>query len=149
MALVFVPAFVAYAWLLWIQVQPRIAANPRLRDGYRRLVIGFGFWMALPWLVMGIGNIQGVEWARYFLVMEGQPWVIAFWACVYLEFLLLGYWGVFGNGAQILCDHPGLFDLPSDSPSALRWYIGCFVAFGLVWNTIPLSVFAWLAARPR
>src|SRR6187399_264007 len=66
-----VSLFFRHAWLLfiavtilngavaWRRVQPRMAAHPELRAGYRRLMRGWLVYGNVPWVVMGLGILFG------------------------------------------------------------------------------------------
>ena len=129
---------------LWRRARPYIAAHPELVAGYRRLIRGFAFWICLPWLVMGVGcTIGGVPmFVQFFRPAVGGPFVWAFWVVMYAEFLLLGYWAVWGGGAEALVRHPGLIDFRTDSVRTMRWFLAGLSVFAVVWNT---GFLIWLA----
>jgi hypothetical protein len=129
---------------LWRSVRPRVAAHPELAAGYRRLIRGLAFWLSLPWLVMGVGcTIGGVPSFRNFLKPAvGGAFVWAFWVVVIAEFLLLGYWAMWGGGAEALVRHPGLMNVNTESVRRMRWYLAGFSVFGVAWNT---GFLIWLA----
>lgn len=124
-------------FLQWRNVQPLIVARPELKDGYRRLTRGVTVWMTLPWLVMGwgclVGTAPGVM--GYLFPIWGGPFVWSFWAVVYAELMFLAYWGVFGRGAELLVQHPGVVNIHSVSVSRMKWYLGCLAAVGVLSTT--------------
>jgi len=145
-----------YAWLvmlagvlvnvpiLWRRARPHIAAHPELAAGYRGLIRGFAFWMSLPWLAMGVGcTIGGVPtFVEFIRPAAGRPFVWAFWAVVYAEFLLLGWWAVWRGGAEALVRHPGMIDFRTGSARTMRWFLASLSVFAVAWNT---GLLVWLA----
>ena len=123
--------------ILWCRSRPQIAARPDLEAGYRRLIRGSAFWMSLPWLVMGIGcTVGGVPTIWHFLrPAVGGPYVWAFWAVLDAEFLLLGYWAVWGGGAKALVRHPGVINFRTRSVRRMRRFLVGMAVLGVVWNT--------------
>src|SRR5262245_4576008 len=126
--------FMRYGWVLlvagmllnipflWRRVRPHIAAHPELVGGYRLLLFGLATGLSLPWLVMGFGCVVGgVPTIFHFLSpASGGPFVWTFWVVVYAEFLLVGYWVVFGGGAEILVRYPGVMNFQFNSASRLK-----------------------------
>jgi hypothetical protein len=132
--------------LLWRRARPHIAAHPELEAGYRRLIRGSAFWMSLPWLVMGVGCVIGgvPSFLDYLFPLTGGPFVWAFWAVLYTEFLLLGYWAVWRGGAEALVRHPGFTNVRPHSVRRMKWYMASFAAFAVVWNT---AILVWAGQR--
>lgn len=129
-------AMLLNAPLLWRRARPHIAAHPELREGYRRLILWFTFWMSLPWLVMGFGcEVGGVPTVFHFLSPGGGPFVWAFWVVVYAESLFLGYWAVFRGGAETLVRHPGVINFYASSVPRMKWHVGGLAVWVVVWNT--------------
>ena len=107
---IFILGTILNAAIFWNRARPRIAANPTLYDGYRSLFKGYLFWGILPWVVMGVGCVSGAVRSMfdYFRPRDGNPYVLAFFGVVILEWLLLANWLLVKGGAQKLVDHPGL-----------------------------------------
>lgn len=126
------------------RLRPLCASIPELAAGYRRLLYGAVFWMCLPWLVMGVGStVGGVPTIIHFLrPATGGPFAWAFVAVVYAEFLLLGWWAIWGGGAEALVRHPGVISFRTDSVVTMRRFLVGSVVFALVWNT---GFLIWLA----
>ena len=76
-----------------------IRKNPELRDGYNKLILGFILFMGSPWLVMEVGtlatNIPGILFP--FMMREGNPFVLLFFAWFILEYVVYFYWVWFRN----------------------------------------------------
>src|SRR5262249_10162598 len=67
--------------------------RPELFPGYRPMMLFHFFWLNVPWLVMGFGNVLGrVSIFDYARPQDGNPWVLAFWGTLLLLHLLLGWW---------------------------------------------------------
>jgi len=134
-----------YAWLiflggillnvpiLWRRSRPQIAAHPELEAGYRRLIRGLAFWGSLPWLVMGLGCLAGgVPFWQFLRPAGGGPYVWRFWAVVYAEFVLLGYWAVWGGGAEALVRHPGVINIRTRSVRRMRGLLVGIAVLGVI-----------------
>lgn len=122
-----------HAWLLfvlvqsangaiwWHRAQPRIAADPSLEPGYRRLVRSWIIYGNLPWLVMGAGILSGqVPSVFHYFNPRNGPFVIAFYASVVALWIATSYWLFFRGGAEELIKYPGLLNLPVQRPWAVK-----------------------------
>lgn len=120
--IVLVLATVANGRSWWNGVQSRIQSNPDLEPGYRRLYLGYLFWMNVPWLAMGLGIVSGhVSTLFDFLrPSEGNAFVAAWWGLMAALLGLASYWMLFGGGAEMLERYPGVFMVPRWSASKLR-----------------------------
>src|ERR1700720_2305634 len=65
----------------WYRGRRKMAENPVLEQGYRRLIRSWLIYGNLPWLVMGAGVVVGgvPSVFRYFNPGGGGPFVIGFW----------------------------------------------------------------------
>jgi hypothetical protein len=118
----------------WKRARSRIAANPGLQDGYRSLIKGFLFWGNLPWVVMGVGCVSGTVRSMfdYFRPRDGNPYVLAFFGVVILEWLLLANWLIRKGGAQKLVDYPGLVNFEFKTARGVILYWGLSQLGGLI-----------------
>jgi hypothetical protein len=124
----------------------QIQANPKLQEGYRTLIKGLVFWGNLPWVIMGVGCVFGgvPSVFHFFRPRDGNPFVLAFFASVFLEWILGTYWLVYRGGAQMLVTHPGLFNLDLKTPRmvVLFWFLslagGIFAVIMMFSREIPL-----------
>src|SRR5436190_21486249 len=68
----------------WYRGRRKMAENPELRQGYRRLIRSWVIFQNLPWIVMGFGVLVGgvPSVFHYFSPRGGGPFVIAFWVTV-------------------------------------------------------------------
>jgi len=84
-----------------------IEGNPELAEGYRKLIRGYLFWMNLPWIVMGIGCIVGgVPTMFHFLrPRDANPFVIVWWAVLFVLYGLSFYWVFLCKGAETLAKY--------------------------------------------
>jgi len=89
----------------------QVKKRPELRDDYNKLVLGFIVFMGLPWLVMEIGelatSIPGILF--FFRMRDRNPFVLAFFICLLIEYGVYFYWIWFRDGATFLYNHPLLF----------------------------------------
>lgn len=103
-----------------------IQANPELADGYATLIRGYLIWMNIPWIVMGIGcTVGGVPTVmHYFRPQDGDPYVLAWFASVFLLWIAGTYWLLFRGGAEMLVKHPGAFRTNISSPTVVKllWF---------------------------
>ncbi len=94
------------------RAQRHIEENPQLEAGYRDLLRGYLFWMNVPWIVMGIGcTIGGVPsvW-HFFRPRDGNLYVMAWYASVFLLWMLGTFWLFFRGGAETLVRYPGMVE---------------------------------------
>jgi hypothetical protein len=113
-----------YFWLIAITVtvinwamfrkraQKYITDNPTLREGYQALFRGYLIWMNVPWVVMGLGSMVGGApsvW-HYFRPQDGNPYVLTWFATLFLLWILGTYWLFFRGGAETLAQHPGAIE---------------------------------------
>ncbi len=57
---------------------------------------------------------------HYFNPKEGNPYVLAFFASVFLIWILGGYWILFRGGARELVNHPGILSYDIKSPAIIK-----------------------------
>jgi hypothetical protein len=139
------PVVFRHAWVLlilaqcangaiwWRRAQPRIAQDPALREGYRRLIRAWLIYGNLPWLVMVAGILSGAvpsPW-HYFNPRNG-PFVIAFYATVVALWIATFNWMFFHRGAEALVEHTGLLNLPINRPWAVKLLFLVCLAAGVV-----------------
>ena len=102
------------------------------------MIKGFLFWGNLPWAVMGVGCVSGAVGSvfDYFRPRDGNPYVLAFFGIVILEWLLLANWLLVKGGAQKLVDYPGLvnFEFKTARGVILYWALSQLGGFvGVLW----------------
>jgi hypothetical protein len=103
--------FVLGLAVFWrLAAQPRIAADPALRQPLNRLYGGFAFWLSLPIMLMGAGILAGaVDNVLLYLRFDGgNVFVVAFWLLVIVEDALFIYWVYFRGGDRLLALHTEL-----------------------------------------
>ena len=106
----------------WVRARDHIEEDPTLKPGYHRLAIGYFGCGSVPGVVMGLGvTIGGVPtvW-HFFRPQDGNPWVLAFFATIFMLWTATTYWIIFGNGATEIVKHPGLFRSDIKSPLAVK-----------------------------
>jgi len=94
------------------RAKKHIDENPELKEGYEALFRGYIVWMNIPWVVMGIGcTVGGVSsvW-HYFRPRDGNPYVLAWFASVFLLWVSSTFWLLFRGGAEKLVRHPGAME---------------------------------------
>jgi len=104
-----------------------IQEDPDLAEGYSKIIRGFVFWGNLPWIVMGAGCVLGGVPSIYHFLQprQGNPFVLAFFASVFLIWGLGTFWLLFRSGAEMLVRHPGLFSVEIKSPRTVKlfWFL--------------------------
>jgi hypothetical protein len=118
----------------WYRGRRKMAENPSLTPGYRRLVRSWLIYGNLPWLVMGAGILFGsVSSSLQYFNPRNGPFVIAFDLTTVALWIAAFYWLLFRGGAEDLARHPGL--LRSSDPRAVKAFFLLASAggvFGLV-----------------
>jgi len=109
------------------RAQKHIKLNPELGEGYNKIIKGFVIWCSIPWIVMGIGcTVGGVPsvW-YYFNPKAGNLYVLAFFASVFLIWVLGSYWILFKGGALDLVKYSGILNYDIKNPTILKliWII--------------------------
>lgn|SRR5262249_453420 len=116
-----------YAAIFWSTASRQIQANPQLEAGYRTLLKGFAIWGSLPWVTMGVGCVfGGIPSVFYFFrPCDGNPFVLAFFASVFVEWILGTDWLIYRGGAQMFVNHSGLFNMDLKTPRTvvLLWFL--------------------------
>lgn len=111
-----------YIWVLFILVvciralifsqtaRRTLVSRPELQKGYRALLIGQLIVLNIPWVVMGVGcEASNITFFHYFSVRDQNPFVIAWWVCIVLIWILGFYWLFLRHGAEFLVDHRDLW----------------------------------------
>ncbi len=115
------------AGIFRFRAREHISASPELAEGYATLIRGFVIWGNIPWAVMGIGCVLGgvTSVFDFFRPRDGNPFVLAFFASVFLIWILGTFWLHFWGGAEMLIKHPGLFNVDFKSPLMLKlfWFL--------------------------
>lgn len=119
----------------WYRAQSKIAENPTLEPGYRRLIRSWFVYGNLPWLVMGAGILfGGVPSVFHYFNPRNGPFVIAFYVTVVALWIATFYWMFFRGGAEDLLAHPGLLNLPVRRP----WAVKVFFLLGVTGGVLAL-----------
>lgn len=111
-----------------------IRANPELAEGYAILLRGYLIWMNIPWIVMGVGcTVGGVPtvW-HYFRPRDGNPYVLAWFASVFIVWIAVTCWIIFRGGAELLVKHPGALNMNTTSPTMVKLFWLLSLAAGIV-----------------
>ena len=111
-----------------------IREHPALASGYRRLFWGYLLWTILPWLIIGFGiEIGGVpDILSYLRPSEGNPFVIAFFAVIFVLWIFGGYWLFARRGAEFLSEHPGWLRPPPKDPLMIKGLYCLMVTVGVI-----------------
>lgn len=107
--------------------------KPELKEGYEKLIKGYMIYGNIPLVVMGIGCTIGKipNVFEFFRPKSGNIYVLAFFAAIFLEWILGVYWLFFKNGAQMLVDYPGMFRTDFKSPRAVKIFFLACLAGGI------------------
>jgi len=93
--------------------QKHILENPELAKGYASLFRGYLFWLNIPWVIMGLGcTIGGIPsvW-HFFRPRDGNPYVLAWFGCVFALWIIGTFWLFFRKGAETLARYPGAVEI--------------------------------------
>jgi hypothetical protein len=150
-----------YFWLIaliatvinWLSfrknIQKQIKKQPRLSKEYESLILGYLSFMSLPWLVMGVGcTIGGVTsvW-HFFRPRDGNPYVLAWFGCIFFLWVSGTFWLFFKNGAETLAQIPGavqfsnfgtIKDITDPKLIKLIWVLMLIcgsIALAIMWNS--------------
>ena len=125
------------------KVAPYIVARPELEAGYRAIIRGMLIWGNLPVVVLGFGCVLGKipSFFSIFRPRDGNPYVIAFYASLFLIWILGTNWIIFRGGAEMIVKHPGVLNFNVTSPRIviLLWLLsmaGGIAAFILAWYQV-------------
>jgi hypothetical protein len=121
---VFIVVTLANAGFFRLRARRHIQENPDLADGYAKIFRGFVIWGNIPWIVMGVGCLFGGVQSVFelFRPRDGNPFVLAFFASVFLLWALGTFWLFFRGGAEMLVKHPGLLNVDFKSPLRLKLF---------------------------
>ncbi len=131
------------------RAQKEIRKNPELEEGYRTLIKGFLIWGNIPWIVMGIGCLVGgvPSLFHFFRPRDGNPFVLSFFASVFLIWVLGTHWLFFQGGAEKLAKHPGLITYHTfgksgniTNPAVIKLFWLLCIAGGIVGAAIMFTV---------
>lgn len=121
------------AAVFWRRAQPEIQKQPQLAKGYRTLIRGFLIYGNVPWIVMGIGVLfGGLRSVSDFVSPRNGPFVLAWYLSVVVIWVLAIVWIFFMRGAEMLSEHPGLLNVPSQSPGAIKFFVLVCIAGGAI-----------------
>ena len=65
-----------------------------------------------------VGGVPGIF--DYFKPADGNPYVMTFYGSVFFVWILGTWWLFFRNGAEMLVDHPGLFNRDFQSTVTIK-----------------------------
>jgi hypothetical protein len=121
----------------WSRGKKEMAAHPELEEGYRSLVRGWLLYGNLPWIVMGAGIVfGGVPSVFHYFDPRNGPYVIAWYVTVVALWILTAFWVFVRGGAEALIRHPGLLNLPSQEPWAVKALLILMLAGGVAGLTL-------------
>lgn len=131
--LIFIVVSFINAVIFQLRAKEQTRRKPELAEGYRKIIRGFLIWVNLPWLIMGfgimIGGVPGIF--EYFKPAGGNPFVMTFYGFIFLVWILGTWWIFFRNGAEMLVNHPGLFNRDFQSTMAIKVIWLLMVAGGI------------------
>jgi len=125
--------FMGVFHVAWLKVRCVRCAreNPDLADELARLVRGFAITFNIPWIVMAVGcTVGGIPTVlHFFRPRDGNPYVLAFFASVFLLWIVGTYWIFLKGGAELLARYPYIFNTRFRSPIAVKGlYLLCLAA---------------------
>jgi hypothetical protein len=123
------------ALYIWFKTK----SKPELKQGYKRLILGYSLLMGLPFFILSIGTfIQNIPSILYlFMLGDGNFFSWMFFITLLLEYIFLLSWIWLFGGADFLVMHPGLFiNQRLSSPLKAKLLITAMVCGGVVGMTM-------------
>jgi hypothetical protein len=129
-----IAATIINALIFWVRSRHHGYNDPSLEGGYCQLFWGILTWGNIPWVIMGLGILVGgvPSTFHYFRPRDGNPFVLAFFASVFIIWALGTYWLFVRNGAEMITRHPGLFNGDIKSPAFIKLFWCLCLAGGIV-----------------
>ena len=107
-----------------------IADDPKLKDGYDKLIKGWFIIGNIPWVIMTIGDFTGLTngMQEYFDPKSMNPMVLVLHFYTVVLLVLGSRWIYLKDGADFLAKHPGLIrglggDITSPKTIKIIWTI--------------------------
>jgi hypothetical protein len=127
----------------WSRGKKEMAEHPELEEGYRSLIRGWLLYGNLPWVVMGVGIVfGGVPSVFHYFDPRNGPYVIAWYVTVVALWIVTAYWVFVRDGAEALIRHPGLLNLPTQEPWAVKALLVLMLAGGIAGLTMMILGYA-------
>jgi len=135
----------AIVW--WSRGEPHRIRDPQLTPGYQTLIKGFLIWGNIPWVVMAVGILYGgvPSAISFFSPREGNLFVMAFFASIFLVWIAGTYWLFLADGASKMVRYPGLLQPNISSPTILKlfWLTGVAAGVAATWMMYQGNVGGW------
>jgi hypothetical protein len=137
--IVFIAMTIFNALVFWARSRRYLADDPSLEAGYRKLFWGQLVWGNVPWIIMGLGCLIGgvPSVFHYFRPRDGNPFVLAFFASVFVIWATATYWLFARGGAEMIIRHPGLLNVNLQSPTVLK-FLWCLCLAGGIAGAIAM-----------
>lgn len=118
----------AFAWLRACKVYKD---RPEERSRYMTVIKGYIAWPSIPWLAMGIGIMTGgvPSFYHFARVRDANPFVISFYICAFLLWVIGTHWVFARGGAELLAKYPVAITFVTTSRVVKIMWIFCFLAF--------------------
>jgi len=107
-----------------------IADDPKLKDGYGKLIKGWFIIGNIPWVIMTIGDFTGLTngMQEYFDPKSMNPMVLVLHFYTVVLLVLGSRWIYLKDGADFLAKHPGMIkvlfeDITSPKTIKIYWTI--------------------------
>jgi hypothetical protein len=106
------------------------------------MICSLFLWLMLPWVIMGMGLISGnvSDISDYFYPRTGNPFVITWWASLWILILLFSVWIWFQDGAEKLIKYPGFLRANLSNPRTIK-LIYLLTLFSNV--AVTIIMFSW------
>ena len=109
-----------------------IADDPKLKDGYDKLIKGWFIYGNIPWVIMTIGDFTGLTngMQEFFDPKSMNPMVLVSYFSIVVLWVLGSRWIYLKDGADFLAKHPGLIRgfggdiITSPKTIKIYWTIG-------------------------
>jgi hypothetical protein len=123
----------ANAIVFRLRAREHTKEHPELAEGYAALIRGWLLWGSLPWLVMAVGLEFGrvPSFWHYLRPRDANPYVLAWYACVVVLWILGLYWVFLRGGAETVAGHSRIFRTGLTSPAKVKLVCLLCVAAGV------------------
>lgn len=110
--------------ILYFRAKKIVREKPELASGYYLIIRGLITWILFPAVIMGIGcTVGGINNVEEFMrPIHGGPYALAFFGSVFLAWIVGTRWLFFQGGAEMLVQHPGIFNRDFKDPKAVKLY---------------------------
>ena len=115
----------------WLRAYKVYKDRPEELSRYVTVIRGYIAWPSIPWLIMAIGIMTGgvPSFYHFARVRDGNPFVISFYICAFLLWVIGTRWVFARGGADLLAKYPVAIRVVTSARAVKVLWIFCFSAF--------------------